>query len=78
VTKWARGRRVWVVRFRASDEEGRRLRSIYVGDQPDLVRRAGALLAELQAPRRLAREAAAAARCVRAMARLVRRLTGRP
>jgi hypothetical protein len=72
------GRDVWVVRFRARGPDGARLRSIYVGgeDEPELVRRARRLLAELRAPSLRRREIDMFARCVRAAKTLMNRLTG--
>jgi hypothetical protein len=67
-----RGRRVWVLRFQSRDGT-RTHRSIYVGCEPSLVRRARNALGELQAPRDHLREATAAAGWMAAAAVLARR-----
>jgi hypothetical protein len=64
---------VWVVRFQARTA-GRRLRTIYIGGEPCLLRRARRALADLQAPRDRRREIAAAAGWLAAAAVLARRL----
>src|SRR3954452_8660227 len=62
VAKVACGRRIWVVRF--GDESGPRkvLRTVYVGDDPELVDRARRLLASYKGRARWPAEVAASAR----------------
>jgi hypothetical protein len=51
VAKHVRGRRVWVVRFATPREQGFVHRSIYIGAEPDLVRRDRACSAQPLAAR---------------------------
>jgi hypothetical protein len=72
------GRCAWVLRFRTRDQGRTKLQSIYIGGEgePELVRRARRLLAELRVPSRWRKEIGMFVRCVRAAKQLARRLTG--
>jgi hypothetical protein len=76
VAKWARGRRVWALRFRVRDQGRTVQRSIYLGgdDQPELLRHAQDLLRRCRERARWSRELAASARMAAAIRTTLRRL----
>jgi hypothetical protein len=76
VAKWARGRRVWALRFRLR-EQGRTVqRSVYLGgdDQPELLGRARDFLRQCRAQALWPGEVAASARMAAAIRTTLRRL----
>jgi len=75
VSRMARGRRVWSVRFR----DGGRQRTIYIGgdNQPELLKRARSLLMQFREEASWPREIARYAKAASTLALIARRLTGR-
>src|SRR5579871_2977875 len=57
--KQAHGRQVWVVRFATEDANEQIQRTIYLGDQSELIQRAKALLSRFRSRRHWKREIAA-------------------
>jgi hypothetical protein len=76
VAKWARGRRVWALRFRVRDQGRTVQRSVYLGgdDQPELLGRARDFLRQCRAQALWPGEVAASARMAAAIRTTLRRL----
>lgn len=70
--------RVWVVRYRTHGEDGRKLRSLYIGsdEQIELLQRTRRLLAEIRGRDRWPRDVTGYAHLARSISALMRRLAG--
>jgi type I site-specific restriction endonuclease len=73
-SRWASGRRVWSVRYRQADRSGRRVhKSIYLGDNAELIRRAQRLLEQFRRREDWCREVESMAKISTALYRAVAR-----
>lgn len=79
VSRMARSRRVWALRFRECDGGKQKQRAIYIGgdDQPELLRRARKLLKNYQEQTHWPKEIAHYAKVAAAIDAVTRRFTGR-